>query len=266
MALGNLLKPVVWTLTSEDTGDFIEGQFRPVNLTENISATYAEQTTLGLGQPVLQFINNQADTISFTAKVWAYSQGLLGTGLGKNSLAQDDIEEVVEAIKELPRPSPDLGRPEVYILTVGATFSQRVVVQSVGGIRYDNMRPSQGGSMRGVTFEIACIRYVPIGEATATPAESLIYRAKTGDFYESITAAVYGRAILGEALRRRNPDRRELQEGDPVHVPPERILDRELTLKPQSTALKRTKAQQALQDSFFDKRAGPWVTVLPEGY
>ena len=145
MSIGGLFqKPVVWALSSEDTGAYIEGQFRPIGLTENISAVYAEQSTMGLGQPVIQFIRGNADTIKFQAKVWAYSQGVFGTGLGKNALAQDDIEDIVAVIKELPRPTPDLGRPEVYILTVGATFSQRVVVRSVGGIRYDNMRPSQG--------------------------------------------------------------------------------------------------------------------------
>ncbi len=262
---GLFQQPVVWTMTSQDDGSFFEGQFRPTALTENISAVYSDVGTLGMGQPIVQFIRGNVDTITFTAKCWAYSQGLLGTGLGKNSLATDDIEEMVDGIKAMCRIDADLGRPHVYILTVGGTFERQVVVQSVGGIKYDNMRPFDGGSMRGVTFDITCLRYVAFGE-TATANESLIYRAKSGDFYESICASVYKRPILGEALRRRNPERRDLQEGDPVHVPPANVLNRELDLKPQATALKPGTSVDALKESFLDMRAGPWVTTLPEGF
>jgi hypothetical protein len=267
MSIGGLLtQPVVWTMTSLDDKSFFEGQFRPTGLSENISAAYSEVGTLGLAQPVVQFVRGNLDTITFTARCWAYSQGLLGLGPMKNVFSQDDIEGAVEAIKNMCRPDEKLGRPHVYVLGIGGTFQRQVVVQSVGGIKYDNMRPAQGGSLRGVTFDITCLRYVAFGEATTKAAESLIYRAKEGDFYETIAANLYNQPLLGEALRRRNPERRDLAQGDPIHVPPARVLSGELDLKPQVTSLKPSERVDELKNEWMDKRAGPWVTTLPEGF
>jgi hypothetical protein len=262
--MGLLQQPVKWTMTSLDDGTYIEGQFRPTGLTENISAQYAEQATLGHSQPVLQFIRGELETISFQAKCWAYSQGLLGTPAGKFDFC--DIEEQVDAIKAMPRIDPDLGRPHVWVLTVGESFQQQVVCRSVGGIRYDMMRPAQGGSLRGVLFQMDLLRYVPVG-ASVEPAESLIYRAKTGDYYEAIAASIYGKAILGEALRRRNPEYRTLSEGTPIHVPPRRSLERETrALKPQTIALADNASVRALTQDTLDVHAGPYVSItLLEG-
>jgi hypothetical protein len=249
--MGLLQQPVKWTMTSLDDGTYIEGQFRPTGLTENISAQYAEQATLGHSQPVLQFIRGELETISFQAKCWAYSQGLLGTQVGKLDFCGID---------------PGLGRPHVWVLTVGESFQQQVVCRSVGGIRYDMMRPAQGGSLRGVLFQMDLLRYVPVG-ASVEPAESLIYRAKTGDYYEAIAASIYGKAILGEALRRRNPEYRTLPEGTPIHVPPRRSLERETrALKPQTIALANNAAVRALTQDTLDVHAGPYISItLLEG-
>ena len=255
MGLADLLfQDVVWTLISLDTETEIIGQFPPTNLVENVSGVWASEGTLGLEQPILQFIRGAQETISLDVKVWAKHQGLLGTGSGADDLTEPGSAGLlgggqpgrasVDDIRNLARANPDLGRPEVWVFSVGEQFSQQVVVQSVGGIRYDRMRPKDG-TLRGVLFRLSMMRYVEYNLDTVIGAsESLVVPAKEGDYYEIIANRVYGDAILGEALRRRNPDMRDLAVGDRVHVPQARTLRGELKLVPQSTPLTSGTAQR----------------------
>jgi hypothetical protein len=241
MGLGDVFfQEVTWFLVSQDDGHFLEGQFPPQSLVENVSGAWGEQATLGLDQPILQFLRGEKETISCDVKVWAEHQGILGTGLGA-----EDIQETVDEIRDLPRADPDLGRPHVYLFSVGEQFSQQVIVKSVGAIRYDRMRSSDG-TLRGVLFSFELWRYEPYSVVDLVTGESLIAHARQGDSYESIAWRVLGDAILGEALRRRNPDRYYLEEGDEVHVPKASILRAELDLNPQSLPLKSGDAQRQL--------------------
>lgn len=254
-----LIQQVRWTLVSLDDGTSIEGQFPATNLRENVSGVWSQQGTVGLNQPILQFIRGELETIQFDAKVFANHQGTLGTRPGN----EENIRETVDLIRNLPRRDPDLGRPHVWVLSVGSEFTQRVVVQSVGGIRYDRMRPVDG-SLRGVLFSITMWRYEPFDVRDLTgAAESLVTPARTAETYEHIARRVHGDPLLGEALRRRNPDKRVLQEGDLVHVPNARILRREsLPLTPQSLFLKDGDAQRENKVASFEARGGSTLSHL----
>lgn len=257
-----------WSLVSQDFGTEILGDFPPVDVVENVSAGWAEQTTLGLDQPILQFIGGRLDTVTFEARVWAKHQGLGGTGLGRQ-----DVDETVAAIKNTVRRNPELGRPEVYLFSIvskgllrsiGAflglkgpdpQLALQVVVRSVGGVRYDRFRGD--GSIRGATFSIELARYEPydVSVLTGEEAESLVTPTRTGETYEHIALRVHGDPILGEALRRRNPERRVLVEGDLVHVPSSRILRREITpLTPASTPLRDGDPQRENKLAAFEER------------
>lgn len=262
MGLGDIFqKESIWTLTSLDDGTVVEGQFRPNNLTENVSGSWAEVSTLGLQQPVLQFMRGNLETISFDAKVWAKHDGVFGTGLGA-----DEIKELVDTIRNLARVDENLKRPHVWTFTWTDDFQQDVVVTSVGGIRYDNARPEgllRPSSLRGVMFSIQLSRYVEYNVASLVGAsESLIIYAKTGDTFEVIAQRLYGDAQLGEVLRRRNPDLElsGITEGDRIHIIPKAKARRELTLKRQSLMLKRGDSQDALFDAVLAKRSVPYRT------
>lgn len=265
-----------WALVSQDfPGHEILGDFPPVDLIENVSATWVEQSTLGLSQPILQFVGGTADTFSFQARVWAKHQGILGTGL-----LRDDVDEKVAEIKAAARAHPDLGRPEVFLFAIASVglarsigtllgikapepqIAVQVVVRSVGGIRYDRFRGD--GSMRGAIFSMDLVRYEPYdAEALVTTqeAESLVTPARTGESYEHIAARVHGDPTLGEALRRRNPERPVLAVEDLVHVPSARILRREITpLTPQSLALRSGDEQRENKLAAFKARGGPVST------
>jgi hypothetical protein len=276
MGLLSLANHVTWSLSSMDfPGLEYTGDFPPIEVTENISGSWAEQKTLGLIQPILQFTGGNLETIEISIKVWAKHQGILGTGL-----LTDDIETRVEQIKDLPRPFPGLNRPQVWLFAMvpkssflsavisqainlkGPTpqLSQQVVVTSVGGIKYDPFRGD--GSLRGATFDISMSRYEPFDiNNTATEAESLVTPAITGETYEHVAKRVHGDPNLGEALRRRNPDKLILREGDLVHVPSAKILRREsLPLTPQSLPLKNGDSQRQNILAAFQDRGGPQYT------
>jgi len=262
-------KEVIWTLSSLDApGTTVEGQYRPSNLVENVSGVWAETSTLGLQQPVLQFMRGNLDVITFDAKVFAKHNGVLGTGLNS-----DNIKDLVDTIRELPRADEALGRPHVYTFTWSEEFQQDVVIQSVGGIRYDHARPeylfgSKPSSLRGVLFRIRMARYVEYDVGALVGAsESLVIYAKQGDTFEVIAQRLYGDAKLGEVIRRRNPDLEidGIPQGERIHIIPKAKARRELVLKRQSLALRRRTAQTALFDAVLDKRSVSYRSHIVNG-
>lgn len=250
-----LFAPVKWSLVSEDGGPALEGQYTPQNVVENVSGAWAQQGTLGLLQPVLQFLGGELETITFDAKVFARFDPVFKFMKTPLMLKDEDFDvgDLVEQLRNLPRADEALGRPHVWIFSVGEQLTQRVIVKTVGGIRYDTFRPMKplgagGGEIRGVLCSFELWRYEPYDvKALVGASESLVTPAREGETYEHITARVYGDPALGEALRRRNPERRDLVAGDLVHVPKARTLRREvLPLTPQSLFLRTGTAQRAL--------------------
>lgn len=253
-----LFQSTNWTLTSLDTGTKIEGQFVPTDLTENISAEYAEIQTLGRNVPILQFQSNGARTISFGAKCWAYSQGIapvpLLTSFGTGLLNQT-IEELVDAIKAAAWVNDDLGRPEIYAFAVGKSVEmESCVVKSVGGIKYDRLRPIDG-SLRGASFSIEIQQYEEFSTTIGgSGSESLVLALRENEGFEGISRRVYGDADPGEALRRRNPTKVVPQVGDLIHLPPKAKLMSQFQREPQSWVQKRTTKNSDSRRGYFEKR------------
>lgn len=273
--MGLLTEPITWSLVSVDDGTEVKGQFIPTNLTENIGGVWAEQATFGHVQPILQFVRGELETITCDIRIFAAHQGILGLGADDIESAETRTEAGIKAagvqdIRNLARADSDLGRPHVYVFTVGAQFplinedeSHLVIVRKVSNIVYDRMRPKDGGSLRGISASLEMARFILFDAADLTgAAESLVVSAQEGDFYEAIAGRVFNDAILGEALRRRNPDRRVLTFGDQVHVPNAVTLRRELELKPQSIALQRDEEGLANFDLVLDLRSAPTKSHL----
>ena len=234
-----LLHKDVWSLTSLDTDLKIEGQFVPTDLSEDLSANYASQGTLGREVPLRQYQNGSGSNFRFTAKCWAHSQGLpagpVGTGINAES-----IEGLVDAIKSTVKINKDLGRPDIFTFQVGkAVELASCVVLSVGRIRYDRLRPLDG-SLRGVTFSIELAEFVEYDlSITGSGAESLVLPIRDGESFEHLGRRVYNDPKTGEALRRRNPDKAVPGVGDLIHLPPKVSLMRGFKRTPQAVPLGR---------------------------
>ena len=77
--------------------------------------------------------------------------------------------------------------------------------------------------------------------------------ARQGETFEQIAAQEYGNPILGDILRRVQPDKADLKTGDEVLlIDPDEINTVDVT--PQSIALKNTPENNALREEFFDLR------------
>ncbi len=244
-----LFQSLNWKLTSQDDGKVIEGQFMPTDLVQNISANYAQISTLGRAQPILQFQNDELETITFTARIWAPHQGVAGLGA-------ETIEEIVDDIKALPRKDPDLGRPKIWEFTAGESLALVCIVKSIGGVRYDRMRPLDG-TLRGVTFSMELWRFdeYDVSLSGGAGAESLVLAFKENESFESLGRRVYGDPNVGEPLRRRNPSLVVPTAGDLVHLPPKQNLTVGFSLEPVSVPLARTERQQTAQRDHFSRRA-----------
>ncbi len=245
-----------WSLTSADTELVIQGQFVPTDLSEGLSAKYASEDTVGREVPLRQYLSGSGSNMRFRAKCWAHSQGAIPgfPGGGSGPFAQN-IEDIVSAIKSTVRINPDIGRPEIFTFQVGTSVELPLcVVQSVGRIRYDRLRPLDG-SLRGVTFDIVLLEYVEYNTSiSASVAESLIIPAREGESFEHIAQRAYGDADAGEALRRRNPETTPLSVGTLVHAPPKARLLRGFEKTPQSVALRKTDAAAAMRRDRFSAR------------
>lgn len=252
--MGLLLHENEWTLTSVDTQLSIKGQFVPTDLTESISANYATTPTVGREVPLMQYVGGSGTSYKFTAKAWAYSQGLpagpLGIGVGAQT-----IEDFVDSVRSTVRVNPDIGRPEIFTFQVGKSIEVPLcVVTSVGGIRYDRLRPSDG-TLRGVTFQIELSEFVEYPmNLSASVAESLVLTARGREAYEHLAVRAYGDATAGEALRRRNPEKVPLTTGDVIHAPPKARLLRGFKPTPQSIPLRASDANAAARSAYFKSR------------
>ena len=74
-----------------------------------------------------------------------------------------------------------------------------------------------------------------------------------GDTFESIAAAEYGDALLGDILRRVQPDKANLKAGDEVQLI-ESTEVVEIAVTQQSVALRNTLENLALREEFFELR------------
>lgn len=240
-------KNLKWKLESVDDGFSLEGQFTTTDLVEDISANYSEFRTVGRAQPILMFKNNANDRMSFTARFWAQHNGVFG-------LFADKVDDKVSDLRSLPKPVFALGRPRIFDFSVGESVSMRCVVDTVGGIAYDRLRPSTG-DLRGVTAKIVLRRFVEYDVTlVGNASESLVQPFLANDAYETLAKRVFADPTLGEALRRRNPDIPRPSTGIFIHIPPHASLARGFSLTPQAPALEKTDVNVARRKALFKAR------------
>ena len=168
-------------------------QYEPQNLTESASSAYSSSTGMNRSNPFVQFSNGEQRTVTFEARMWA-------------SDSTQTIEERIADLKAAVEIDDDLKRPPRYQFIWGSVVDVLVVVQSIGGIRYDRLRPD--GTAIGATLSINLMKVVEwdvelVAEDRAT--DTFYSPTKAGDQWETIAVRQYGDALMGELLRRLNP-------------------------------------------------------------
>jgi len=247
------------------------GQFMAENAVENVGARLQNQESLNTQTPNKQWAGGEVETFTFEARIYA-RDGL------------SNVASKIAQLKSFARKDEALGRAPIFIFTFGTQLSFTCFVKGLGGIKYDELKSD--GTLRGASFSIALekieeseidgdiglaskIKAVggvitsAVGLAAGVgliniPGGSLhtIARkveAKDGDTFESIAANEYNDALVGDILRRANVQIAQIEAGNKVTLVERReIFSIEVT--PQSNALKDDIDQNALRQTFLDKR------------
>jgi len=241
-----LLKTRKWFLRNDDSGEVLEGQFAPKQLTREVANNWAQQTALNRGKTILQYLNSKADTLTLQANFYARS-------FDKTS----EIEERLEKLISWAKRDPELRRPPIVTFWIGdGHLEQRSVIDSIGGITYGE--PTILGAIREVTFTINMIQYEDFSLDDVELFETLFYRTKDRDYYEQMTQRQYGLPMLGDRIRKRNPDKPNVQPGNVVALPTLEAIRTE-RVEPDSLALstaygRKDTPQRALRIDMFERR------------
>lgn len=207
------------------------------------------------------------------------------------------VREQIDKLKQFTRKNPDFGRIERCMFSYGVEMEFEVFVRSVGGIVYDDIRSD--GTIRGATFQITLEKikaenqadvagtslaalitsgigiistiagaasFAASNNAINIPGGSLhtigkTITAKQGMSFESIALQEYGNPLLGDILRRAQPERANLKPGDKVIlVKKEEILQMRVT--PQAVALRNSQTNRTLLQEYLTLRGTPATIIV----
>ena len=257
-----------------------EGQFLAQDMEETIGSFLGETTSINKGQPDFQWLRGEAEAFSFTTRLWT-----------SNSFK--NIKQQVNTIKSFARRDPRLKRAPRFLFSAGTEISFTCFVRGVR-FRYDELRSD--GSLRGaiIDLQLQVIEDKIVGNAATSLASQIKFAAgvvvgavgiaaqikrlvnipggslhtigrtvivKSGQTFESIAKAEYGNALLGDILRRTQPQLANLKAGDKVDlVESTEII--QIPITPQSVALKNTQENLNLRELKLLNRNRPTTVFI----
>lgn len=264
-----------WALQGIDAGfeklEF-KGEHIAQNITEDIGSNLNQTDAINKEKPDFQWLHGDAETVTFDTRLYA-----------TNSLK--NVKKQIEVLKSMARRDSKLKRAPRFSFTAGTEIGFTCFVRGIQ-FKYDELRSD--GTIRGVVVSLslqkiedtitkdagaslaAQIKFAAgiiagaagigaqAGRLVNIPGGSLHtidrdFTAKRGDTYETVAAAEYGDALLGDVLRRVQPGKPDLLPGDRVQlVEPTEIIT--IPVTPQSTPLKNTLENQALREEFLELR------------
>jgi hypothetical protein len=252
--LDSLFGQKAWFLRNEDSKQTIQGQFEAEDVTENISTNYATTGVLNKQHPILQFISGELHTVSFRATLFNRDE-LIG-----------NADRDLEVLRTWAKRDEKLGRPPILSFWIGKGFVNLTlcVIEGLGGISF--MKPTITGSLKGVSLPITLLRYTPYSLDTPSPGETRYHIAKRGDYYEWLTLREYGSTGLGDVIRKRHPDKPNVQIGDVIKLPSIEAIRTE-RVEPKSISLKNSfrrgdYPQRTLRIESFERRNTTYVSYI----
>ncbi len=242
-----------WHLSNEDQLEIIQGQFHAENLTEDVSATYADHFTINRQHAITQFVHGNVETLTF--------QGLL---FAKDA---DDVRRVRDTIRQLKswvRRDDSVGRTPILSFWAGDGHAelQSCVMDSISNIRYEE--PTDTGALRKVSFNISLRQYTPFSLTTEGVFETRYHRARQADYYEALCEREYGDPDLGDIIRKRHPTKPNIQTGDIIKLPSIEAIRNDVVTQtsiPLQTAFGRKNTpQRARMRDMFTSRNIPFTS------
>lgn len=264
-----------WSLLGQDPQvrnlEF-RGDFIAENMSEQVGSRFGEQNSLNKERPNFQWLSGEAEAFTFNTKIWA-----------RDSFTS--VKPTIELLKSMARRNKELKRSPVFLFTAGTEIGFTCFVR---GVKFDYDELKADGSIQGAVVAITLQKIdETVVEAAATSLAAQIKQAagivsaaagvasivgrvrqiagfsvhtigrtvvvKSGDTFEAIAQREYGNALLGDILRRAQPEKFDLQIGDKIFLI-EGSEARQIPVTPQAIALKETIENKALNDEFFELR------------
>jgi hypothetical protein len=196
-----------WHIRNEENGETIEGQFPAEALTLEVRNNYAEHTSLNRQNPVTQYLNGQADTVTFNSLFHA-----------RDFTASSKTEDKINKLISWARRDPELGRPPIVTFWTGnGHLEQLSVIDSISGIEYGE--PSITGGIKQVKFTVKLRQYVEFNLGDTEASDTRYHRSREREYYEMLTYQQYGDPLIGDIIRKRNPATPTLVAGTIVALP-----------------------------------------------
>lgn len=258
----------VWTLEGIDEGfkTRFQGQYIAQGMEENVGSVLGETTSVGKAKPDFQWLHGEGEDFNFTARIYAHS-------------SFSNIKQQIELLKTFARRDKGLKRAPRALFSTGTEIGFTCFVRGIK-IIYDELR--EDGSLRGCVCNIGLQKIEDtITQNSATSLRSQVkfsfgqiqsgaslfspsargvinipggslhtigrkFKVKQGDTFESIAAKEYGNALLGDILRRAQPEKEPITPSDEII-----LVDRTdiltLVVTQQSVSMKNTAENLALR-------------------
>ena len=242
-----------WFLESLDVPtELLQGQF-PTEPTLEVGSNYAQHKALNRATPILQFLNGNADTLSFEVKFYAIDSN--------TAIVKENVDQLIKWAKR----DDNLNRPQLLKFYVGDGHLEMspCVITSLSGIKYS--KPTKEGGAREVNMTINLLSYSEY-DLDVVAADTLYRRTKTGDYYELLSYQHYGTPDFGDALRVMHPTKPNLQSANIVKLPSRNTLQKHLpgqkSLQLKTAYGRKDTNQRALRLELFDRTNRTYVSHI----
>lgn len=227
--------PVDWKIKNLDSGATFEPPY-PITdsgVRMSVGGEVAQQARFGFQDPITQWVQGRLRSLTFVSVLFAEDSD-------ENILGQ--LSDVVKlSIKD-----ETLGRPPICVFSWGKTISEVCMFDSVDPeIESLITTGASAGHPKHVTLNFTVSRYVPFSQQQidpTKPAKESYYLVVSAALqtYEGIAKRYYGRPLLGDRLRKRNPDMpMQPDVGSTIRIPARAVVTRE-TVEPEFHALSLT--------------------------
>jgi hypothetical protein len=216
----------VWYMKNlDDTSQSIQGQFVAINPTENIKVKYAAHGALGRQSPIIQFLSGEAKEVSFQIKLH-----------GRDFLFTKKMNDDLKMLKSWTKINSKFSRPPVLSFWIGDQIAEtaQCVVTSLSGIRYG--KPSILGQLREVELTMNLMEYSAYSLEGIDGGETRYHRSGDTDYYEMLCQREYNNPMIGDVIRKRNPDKQNILRADIIKLPSIEVVRKDVT-EPKSIPL-----------------------------
>lgn len=240
----------IWQMKNLDTGEVLQGQFEPENVSRDVGANWGQFTSLNRQNAILQFLNGAQETLSFDGRFFRDH--------ALDSSPKIKLEKLISWTKIADK----VRRPPVLQFWVGDGHIQMNCV--ISGLTATYQRPDFFGELRDVGFSMSLLEFTTFSIDDEVETDTRYAHARERDYFELLAFEEYGNPMIGDVIRKAHPQLQSLESGDIVKLPSiegVRTVPVTQTSIPLKTAFgRKDTAQRELRLSFFDKRSSSYVS------